>query len=167
MRASDPVGGCMKVDLTPFTALTNLQTPEKTNQAAKEAFARSARQSGLAESAGTIAPGEPVDKEAETVRKDIQDASRAPVVKHTERADSRPEKHTEARTPAVEGNEASAPGKPADGAPMSRFLSEDEKEMLARLFPPPGREFGIRAYRQGQKPLPKEPIRGSRVDLST
>ena len=51
--------------------------------------------------------------------------------------------------------------------PLSHYLSPEEKAMLNELFPPPGRDVGIRAYRQGQQPIRNELELGKRIDLKT
>lgn len=50
-------------------------------------------------------------------------------------------------------------------SPMSKYLSSEEKEMLNALFPPPGRNFGIRAYKKGQEPVGSKAVLGQKVDI--
>ena len=52
-------------------------------------------------------------------------------------------------------------------SPLSHYLSPEEKAMLTELFPPPGRDIGIRAYRRGQQPVRNELELGKRIDLKT
>jgi hypothetical protein len=48
---------------------------------------------------------------------------------------------------------------------MSKYLSSEEKEMLNALFPPSGRNFGIRAYKKGQEPVGSKAVLGQKVDI--
>ena len=52
-------------------------------------------------------------------------------------------------------------------APLSNYLSPEEKAMLNQLFPPPGRDFGIRAYQKGVQPAPSKIELGKRIDITT
>ena len=52
-------------------------------------------------------------------------------------------------------------------SPLSNYLSPEEKAMLNQLFPPPGRDTGIRAYKQGQQPARNRMELGKQVDVST
>lgn len=58
-----------------------------------------------------------------------------------------------------------------DGAdvsqPLSSVLTPEEKEMLQRLFPPMGRNIGVRAYKQGQAPFHNREMTGKKLDLKT
>ena len=68
--------------------------------------------------------------------------------------------------------QVSAPGKLPSGetqwaSPLSNYLSPEEKTMLNELFPPSGRDFGIRAYRRGQQPVRDRMELGKRIDIKT
>lgn len=52
-------------------------------------------------------------------------------------------------------------------SPLSNYLSPEEKMMLNELFPPQGRDVGIRAYRQGQQPVRNVMELGKRIDVKT
>ena len=63
------------------------------------------------------------------------------------------------------GNQAS--GETQWASPLSNYLSPEEKTMLNELFPPSGRDIGIRAYRRGQQPVRDRMELGKRIDIKT
>lgn len=52
-------------------------------------------------------------------------------------------------------------------APLSKYLSQEEKVMLDKMFPPSGRNVGIRAYAQDHQPVRNRMEVGKRIDLTT
>ncbi len=52
-------------------------------------------------------------------------------------------------------------------APLSKYLSQDEKVMLDKMFPPSGRNAGLRAYSQDHQPARSRMDVGKRIDLTT
>ena len=141
----------MKVEGTPLAIFSQMQKPDQTEQT-KQAFApfvdRAASGAAATGSTGQTASDETTGKTANVGN--VQASEPSPGL--AENAESMPTAQVAEKV---------------DASSISNFLSDDEKEMLARLFPPPGREFGIRAYREGQKPTPKEQARGRQIDLST
>ena len=68
--------------------------------------------------------------------------------------------------------QSDAPEKPESNqaqwtSPLSNYLSPEEKAMLNQLFPPPGRDTGIRAYKGGQQPLRSRMELGKQIDVTT
>jgi len=53
------------------------------------------------------------------------------------------------------------------GPALSDYLSREEKDMLNVLFPPLGRDVGIRAYREGATQSQSRDHVGQKVDLTT
>lgn len=80
-------------------------------------------------------------------------------------------KPKEAMTPngskEVKAPEAPPANKADWTSPLSNYLSPEEKAMLNELFPPQGRDVGIRAYRQGQQPVRNVMELGKRIDVKT
>lgn len=73
---------------------------------------------------------------------------------------------------SLESEQVGAPEKLTSGdtqwaSPLSNYLSPEEKTMLNELFPPTGRDFGIRAYRRGQQPVRDRMELGKRIDVKT
>ncbi len=48
---------------------------------------------------------------------------------------------------------------------MSAYLNAEEKQMLNMLFPPVGRDLGVRAYRQVQMPVRHPDAIGKNIDI--
>lgn len=48
---------------------------------------------------------------------------------------------------------------------MSAYLNAEEKQMLNMLFPPAGRNFGVRAYSQVQTPVRHPDAIGKNIDI--
>lgn len=48
---------------------------------------------------------------------------------------------------------------------MSAYLNSEEKQMLNMLFPPSGRDFGMRAYQQVQRPAHNPESVGKNLDV--
>ncbi len=48
---------------------------------------------------------------------------------------------------------------------MSAYLNAEEKQMLNMLFPPVGRDMGVRAYRQVQTPVHHPDAIGNNIDI--
>lgn len=78
----------------------------------------------------------------------------------------------EEKKQSVRSQEVDSPTNPSNKnsvytSSISRILSPEEKKMLNVLFPPPGRNFGIRAYRGSQKSVQVEAVKGRQIDMTT
>jgi hypothetical protein len=78
--------------------------------------------------------------------------------------------HDEVESKALKQPNASEKTEPKPAqwtSPLSNYLSPEEKAMLNQLFPPPGRDTGIRAYKQGQQPVRSRMELGKQIDVTT
>lgn len=65
---------------------------------------------------------------------------------------------------------AAEPGRTAAASvtpPLSKYLSTEEKEMLAGLFPSSGRNTGVAAYAQGRHTGSEVNLRGNTIDVTS
>jgi hypothetical protein len=90
--------------------------------------------------------------------------STRPAPKPSDRTDAAPDKTSGSDRKAVTQPSLAAS---EAGPALTDYLSREEKDMLNVLFPPQGRDVGIKAYRNGAVQTQAKDHVGKNVDLTT